>query len=169
MLRLDLTSFDDGLHTLSLEPPPSDLDLDPERFRDIRVDVMLDIRGRRVLVTLDVAAEATLECDRTLVLFQQPIAGQHRMLFAPAAQLGRRDTEPDAEEEVHEIDAATRSIDLTEAVRDTLLLAVPARAVAPGAEAVELPSAFGAPAPDDESEIDPRWAALRALRDQDED
>lgn len=169
MLRLDLTSFDEGLHTLSLAPSPSDLDLDPERFDEIQVVVTLDIRGRRVLVTFEASALATLECDRTLVLFQQPVEGEHRMLFAPASQLSSRDSEPGAEQEVHEIDAATRSIDLTEAVRDTLLLAVPTRAIAPGAETVELPSAFGAPAPGEEPEIDPRWAALRALRDQDED
>ena len=164
MLRIDLTSYDEGLHTLDLEPSAEDLALDPDRFSDIEVAVQLDVRGRRVLVTFTASAQASLECVRTLAPFQQRLEGDYRMLFAPAAQLRSRDAVHDFEE-VHALDPSDREIDLTEAVRDTLLLAVPTRPVAPGAEAVELPSAFGAPAPGEEPEGDPRWAALRALRD----
>ena len=55
---------------------------------------------------------------------------------------------------------------MTEAVRDTLVLAVPARKVAPGAEDLDLPTVFGAPAA--EAAIDPRWEALRSLRSDDD-
>ena len=45
---------------------------------------------------------------------------------------------------------------------DTVLLAVPARKVAPGAEDIEIPTAFGTPGA--EAAIDPRWEALRSLQ-----
>ena len=61
-----------------------------------------------------------------------------------------------------------RLIDLADAVRDTLLLAVPARKVAPGAEDVEIPTVFGAPTAADGTPIDPRWEALRALQEGDD-
>ena len=57
------------------------------------------------------------------------------------------------------------AIDLAGPVRDTLLLSLPARRVAPGAEDVDIPTAFGAETDDDGRPVDPRWDALRALRE----
>ena len=57
---------------------------------------------------------------------------------------------------------AMSHVDLTDAVRDTLLLALPARRVGPGAEDVEIQTVFGAP--DGELLGDYRWGALLALR-----
>ena len=83
MLRIDLAPLGEGLHHVALTPEPEAVGLDPERFADLRVAATLDIFNDRVLVTLEAAATATLECDRTLVLFEQPIEGVYRVLFVP--------------------------------------------------------------------------------------
>ncbi len=112
------------------------------------------------MVTLQAWATATLECDRTLALFEQPIEGTYRILLVPPSFARREDAAP--YEEVRVLHRADRTIDLTDAVRDTVLLAVPARKVAPGAEDIEIPTAFGTPGA--EAAIDPRWEALRSLQ-----
>ena len=165
MLRIDLAPLDEGVHTVALTPEAEAVGLDPDQFADLRVVATLDLFNDRVLVTLQASASATLECDRTLAQFEQPVEGVYRILFVPPS-FARRDD--DTYEEVRVLDDADRTLDLTDAVRDTVLLAVPARKVAPGAEDVEIPTRFGAPAAGDEAAIDPRWEALRALQTGDD-
>ena len=167
MLRIDLTPFSNGVHQVTLAPDAQTLDLAPDRFADIEVDVVLDIRHDQVLVSLDATAVATLECDRTLVLFDQPIAGSYSLLFAVPSRMQAADDD-DPFSEVQVLHPSDRTIDLTKAVRDTLMLAIPVRKVAPEAEDQEIPTAFGVPEDDDEPAIDPRWEALKALRTDDD-
>jgi uncharacterized metal-binding protein YceD (DUF177 family) len=55
-------------------------------------------------------------------------------------------------------------LDLTTPVRDVILLAVPIRPVAPEAADVEITTSFGG-----DDDIDPRWTALRTLRESGEE
>ncbi|MFQ5570115.1 MAG: DUF177 domain-containing protein [Rhodothermales bacterium] len=165
MLRIDITSFAEGIHHVELEPDAQALDLDPDRFANIRVDAALDFFNDRILVTLQASAVATLECDRTLRPFDQSIEGAYRILYAPPSFAHDREEDGDGSyEEVGVFQPSDREIDLTEAVRDTLLLAVPARKVAPGAEDEAIQTIFGVAANAGEPPIDPRWEALRPLR-----
>ena len=161
MLRIDLAPLGEGVHHVVLNPEAEAVGLDPDRFADLHVAATLDLFNDRILVTIEAAATATLECDRTLVSFEQPIKGVYHILFAPPSFGGGED-EDAGYEEVRVLQPSDRMIDLTEAVRDTLMLAVPARKVAPGAEDAEIPTVFGAP--NDGAAIDPRWEALRALQ-----
>ncbi|MEL6614698.1 MAG: DUF177 domain-containing protein [Bacteroidota bacterium] len=156
MLRVDLTALDDGLHEMELAPTADDLDLDPDVFDDIAVALQLDIAEGRVRASYATRATATLECDRTLVEYTQPVEASHEVLFT-ASPVG-----PD-DEDVYPLPESVRGLDLTEPVRDTLLLSLPLRRVAPEAEAVEIPTRFGGPAAGEP--VDDRWAALRRLRD----
>lgn len=161
MLRIDITSLKPGTHEFVLEPEAQMLDLDSELFRAIRVVATLEYSGKRLHVLLNVAATATLECDRTLVLFDEDITGTHALYYAPPAFV---DDLSEAHEDVRVLLPTDQEIDITDAVRDTLLLALPVRRIAPGAEDIELPTTFGAPA--EEEAVDPRWQALLKLREQ---
>lgn len=159
MLQIHLASLQPGVHERTLELGAKELDLDPAMFSDISVALRLDYAGDRVLVMLDATATATLTCDRTLVRFEQPVQAGYTVLFAAPDVASEED---DRFEDVRLLQPNDPSIDLTDAVRDTLLLALPVRRVAPGAEDVELPTRFGGPDKEDDA-IDPRWAALRSL------
>lgn len=162
MLRADLTALEDGLHEQTLNPEAADLDLDPDVFRDIEVALRLDISGRRILAMFETAAIATLECDRTLKPYDQPVRGTHTILFVPPEQVPD-DAEED--ESLAPLPADATSLDLTAPVRDTLMLALPLRRVSPDAEDADIPSVFGANLDEDGTPIDDRWEALRRLRD----
>ena len=163
MFRVPISSLSDGLHADSLQPSAEELGLDPEVYSDIDVDLRLDLNGRRVLAMFDVRASARLECDRTLEMYDQPLEGDHVVLFVPP------EAAPDGEDDdVRVLADADTHIDLTEPVRDTILLAVPLRHVSPAAEGLDIETSFGASDDEDES-LDDRWAALRALRDDDTD
>ncbi len=162
MFGLDITPLKPGLHTLDEAPTAEDLELDPAAFRDLGVRADLDVQPEQVLVTLRVRATATLECDRTLEPFDQPVSGTHTVLFLSPERLEGFDA--DGDDDVRPLPEPGVPLDLTESVRDTLLLALPSRRVAPGAEDEEIPLAFGVATDADGDPVDPRWEALRRLR-----
>ena len=164
MLRIEISPLRPGVHHFVLEPGAEELDLDPERFREVRVKARLDVHDRRILATLDASATVQLECDRTLQLFDQPIEGRYSILFAPPEMVAAQAGDSEGVEVLHPGDT---EIDLTGAVRDTLLLAIPQRKLAPGVEDLDIETVFGEPDAEDEP-IDPRWEALRRLRSGDE-
>lgn len=156
VLRVLIAPLSDGVHAETLQPSAADLNLDPEAFSGIEVDLRLNINGRRILAMFDVRATAQLECDRTLEMYGQPIEGSHAVLFVPPEAAPEMD---DDDDEVYLLEDSDAHIDLTNPVRDTLLLAVPLRHVSPAGEALDMQTTFGDVAVDGD---DP-WAALRAL------
>ncbi len=161
MFRIDISSLGAGPHHLARTPTAEALDLDPEVFRDIEVEVNLFCERDRILAHLYARAEAMLTCDRTLRPFDQSIEGGYSVLFAGPATAPKE--ESDDYEEIRSFSPADPDLDLTDLVRDTLLLAVPQRKVAPGAEGEDLPASFGQEG--EHKAVDPRWDKLRQLRD----
>ncbi len=158
MFRVSIASLDFGSHTVTEYPSPEDLGLAPDAFSDVEVTIALDVGDKRVLADFDVAALANLTCDRTLEPFDERIEGRHTVLFV-SPELAPDGGETDS---LKILPAEAVEVDLTEPVRDTLLLAVPLRKVSPAAQAEPLPTTFGAPANDSGSGPD-HWAALRTL------
>jgi uncharacterized protein len=153
VVTVHLAGLEAGIHVLELTPTAEAADLDPTQFRDLHIEATLDLGGARCWVQFTASATATLICDRTLVPYDAPIQGEHAVLFA------RDLNDAGEDEEVYPFNPITdRALDLTAPVRDTLMLALPVRRVAPGADEIELPTTFGA---DPESSTDPRWDALR--------
>lgn len=160
MVRVSIVSLPDGLHEETVQSTAAEVGLDPDVFREVEVDVRLDLRDRRVLAAFTARAVARLECDRTLALYDEPVAGTHSVLFVPAGDPMLADSDDEA---VLPLAGEATFVDLTEPVRDTLLLALPLRRVSPAARDLEIPTAYGGPA--DDEPADDRWDALRALRD----
>ena len=156
MVQIDISTMSSGVHALVLHPPAEDLGLSDDDFDEIEARVRLDIGDHQILVHLDVAANARVMCDRTLVPFAQPVNGAFTVVFTK-----RQIESSDVDETVRPIDPAAREIDLTEEIRDTIVLSVPLRNVAPEASEAELVLTYGELAG---ASIDPRWEALRKLK-----
>lgn len=164
MLTVDITSLSDGIHHLDFAPSAEEAELDPTTFEDLHVGIELQSHRDRILVKLRATATAKLTCDRTLQPFEQPVEGQYNLLFGPPSMVGQ---EGEEFEEVRPLSSSDKEIDLTDVVRDTLLLALPQRQIAPGAEEEPIDREFGAPEEEDDRPVDPRWSDLEKLRDDD--
>ncbi len=152
MFKFDLSAPQGG----SFEVSASDLGLSQSKFSEIQIHLEVEQLDRAIHVTLDVRAKARLECDRTLQEFVAPVASVHEMrLYAHGGELPQEDRI-----EQVELEPKQRVFDLTETIRDTLMLAIPVRKVAPEAEKLQIQTVFGAPA----EEADQRWSALLAVR-----
>lgn len=155
MVRIELSTVREGINELTLTPSPESLEVDAEIFSDIRVDLELDAAKDRIVVRYSVIAEAHLVCDRTAQAFQQQVEGSHLVMFTKAL-----DAE-DASEDTKAFVDTDQYLDLTDEVRDTLVLSLPTRRIAPGADDLDIPTTFGVEA---EDETDPRWDELRKLQ-----
>ncbi|MCY3594958.1 MAG: DUF177 domain-containing protein [Bacteroidetes bacterium] len=154
MIKFDLSAPQGG----SLEVSASDLGLDQAKFSKIHAHLEVEQLDGGMHVTLEVRAQARLECDRTLQEFVAPVANVHEMLLYT---YGQKPPDEDMVEQV-ELEPKQRVFDLTETIRDTLMLAIPARKVAPEAEELQIQTVFGAP----DTEADQRWSALLAVREE---
>jgi len=167
MLTVDLTSLSPGIHHVSFAPTAEEAGLDPNTFSDIRVEAELQYHRDRLLVKLRAAATAELTCDRTLKPFEQPVVGNYNLLYGPPSMVGQ---EGEEFEEVRPLNASDTEIDLTDITRDTLLLALPQRQIAPDAPDEPVEQSFGPSAEEKDnssSPADPRWSKLEELREND--
>lgn len=165
MLRVDFSPLDEGLHEQTLVPMAEDLGLDPEVFSELSVNLRLHVAERRVVASFDVSGFAALQCDRTLVTYRQPLRGNHTIAFLPPEHIAA-DSEDDGLQALPESETG---IDLTSAVRDTLMLSLPLRRVAPEAEDAEITTSYGDQQTPEDAPVDPRWDALRKLRSEKSD
>ena len=166
MVKIDLKSLKAGIHEYDWVLTADALEVDPEVFGgEIELYVRLDYHVSRVLVNIQVDTVARLVCDRTLVDYEQPVQGEYNLLFSGPEMFEGMEEE---EEDIRLLTPDVEEIDLTDSIRDTLLLSLPQRRIAPGAEDEEIPLQFGGPDVN-EPRIDPRWEALRALKDESSD
>jgi uncharacterized protein len=157
MVQIDVSTMSAGIHEVVLYPRADDLNLSEEEFGSIEVRARLDIGDQQILAQLEVSVDSKLTCDRTLVPFTQTVEGQFTIVFTRKAL-----NSGDAVEAVKYLDPSARELDVSDELRDTILLAVPLRKVAPEASEAELVLKYG----DDVvgASIDPRWEALRKLK-----
>ena len=158
MVQIDIASMSSGVHEVALKPAAGDLDLNEEEFSDIEARVRLDIGEQQILAQLSVSALANLVCDRTLVPFTQAVNGEYVVVFTrrPAEQA-------ETDETIKPLDPTSRELDVTDELRDTLLLSIPLRKVAPEASDAQLVLTYGGEE-DTGVSVDPRWEALRKLK-----
>ena len=164
MLTVDITSLSDGIHHLDFSPSAEEAALDPTTFEEIHVEAELQCHRDRILVKLWATATAELTCDRTLQPYDEDVEGHYSLLFGPPSMVGQ---EGEEFEEVRPFLPSDREIDLTDVVRDTLLLSLPQRQIAPGAEEEPIDQEFGTPDEEEEEPIDPRWEELQKLKNDD--
>jgi DUF177 domain-containing protein len=158
MLQIDIKSLGIGLAEFDLVPTAEEVDLDPQVFSSISVHARIEFDSREAIVMLTCYSIAALQCDRTLENYEQPVKGSFTVVFTPPERISANDGEN--AQDVRPLRATDETIDITAFVRDTLLLAIPIRKIAPGALDKEVPTRFGSP---EKSDVDPRWEALKAL------
>lgn len=162
MLRFNIQSLQEGkVEKHSAEPSAETVGLD-QRFSKMQVQTRLNKQGKRILVSFDARAVARLECDRTLQEFDQPLEASYTFTFVPSGQMTKHEQESEG---IRPLGSQALEIDITKEVRDTLLLAVPARRIAPKAKDVNIQLQFGSSKKEAAANppIAPRWNALKKL------
>jgi len=156
MVKIELKGLKDGVHIKKFEIGPESLELPEEMFKSpVAVKTILELQGDNVAIEYSATTKAKLICDRTLEPFDHDLEASQRVYaFLKDQETTREQTE------IVEVNSKYEEIDLSDNIRDTIMLAIPLRKVSPGAEDKDIPVTFGK----DPNEIDERWEALRKLK-----
>ena len=164
MVSIDVKALKPGIHEYEWNLGAEALEMDPTLFQNIDLYVRLDFHPSRIFVTIQADSLVQMTCDRTLNEFVQEVHGEYHILFSGPEFFEGKDEE---DEDVRLLTSDMEELDLTDSVRDTILLSLPQRRIAPGAEDQEIQLQYGLPENGDAA-IDPRWEALKGLYSGDE-
>ncbi len=121
-MKISLIGLRPGTHEFDFEELPAKWGLDnhPNLRTPVHVNVQLEKREASIYVRNRIQTEGQFTCNRCLEEFELPLEDSGRVIFSSDADLM-----PD--EEVRPYTREAHEIDLTEEVRDLLVLAIPAK------------------------------------------
>ncbi|CAN5439029.1 hypothetical protein BH10BAC6_BH10BAC6_10900 [soil metagenome] len=173
MIHLIIQGLNDGVDLFDFDVPVSDIPLLSSEFiGSVHVEGRLQKRNRRYDVQWSATATARLICDRSLEEFDEEISVDVMQEFVADSHhmFGDIDAERNEDSQVIPIREDATVIDITDEVRQELMVHLPMRRVAPKYRDKKLAELFPelegrdaeAPQPDVVSD---QWAALRKLKD----
>jgi len=164
MMKIQLAGLAEGVQTLRFALPAPDAGLDDRFTGDVSVEAEVHRRGHEYLLKAKIAAAGFFPCDRCLEPFRMTVTPAYVMYYV-ADGAERTDFDP---AEVHVLPAGETVVDITEDVRQTVLLDVPQKLLCRedclglcptcGVNRNDRPCACAA------DRIDPRWEKLKDLR-----
>ena len=166
MLKLAIAHLREGHSRLEQRVLVADVDLaSNEEFSD-PIDILFDINkvGNDFFIDCHLKTRIHLICDRCLEAFTSKFSEQTRIILSPNRKFEEAD-----QEDIFFIDEGTRDVDITSSVRQTLLLALPVKRLCKEKCKGLCPRCgvnFNKKKCKCRTEtIDPRWDALRKLRE----
>lgn len=99
----------------------------------IDVRVVLNKTTSEIVAGIETETTVQLECDRCLAPIHKTVKGQYKVFYL-MSHTERHTMDSDEETEVRQVDKNTVEIDLTEDVRETLLLSIPLKNICDNTE-----------------------------------
>ncbi len=177
MITIPIQGMGDGIHTVMLSVPVENIeDMSPEFFGNVVVEGQVQKIGTRYTFTGTAECQATLTCDRSLIDYAEPIKAEIAVSYmANSDLLKTAESSASKDDKVKLIRDDQREIDITDEVREELVVNIPMKRIAPEYRDKELEDIFpeiaarepdgkSAKKPLKEDEIDDRWAALKKLK-----
>jgi uncharacterized protein len=163
-MKLQLMGLPDGSHTFDENLTCDVLELSSDRFPGtVALHVVVSKRGNHIYLTLQSVGDAILKCDRCLDSFTLPINTDIQAVYTTDQSLLK-----DQDDEFLRGLPATGEIDLSEDVRQMLLLQIPMQLIC-REECRGLCDQCGmnrntGSCDCNHDKIDPRWEQLKALK-----
>lgn len=163
-MKIHVGGVSEGVHEYRLEAPASTLTLAENFLGEVVVDVVLEKTGKQIFLKARIRTTGVFACDRCLERFTVPLTSAYQMNYLLEG------TEPVNVDpaEVQYLAPGSTVIDLTEDVRQTILLSVPLKLLCVETCEGLCPRCgknLNTGACDcTETSVDPRWEKLRSLR-----
>ena len=163
-MKIQVGTLSQGEHTYSFQAPAADIGLGSEFREDVRVNVSLEKTSSEIALTARIQTSGAFTCDRCVAPFSLSLSPSYRMYYVWDAA-GAQGLDPS---EVQVVQPGLNVIDISDDVRQTILLAVPLKLLC-REECRGLCAGCGVNLNTDAcrcqaAETDPRWDALRMLR-----
>lgn len=159
-----ISDIPEGKSVRTIELGPGELEMEYRQAGNINVDVHFDRRPGSILVDFHTRVVLILRCDRSLDDFEHEIACSYKVLFRQNDVVD----EDDEKMATRLLDVSGNKLSITDELRDSILLEIPVKKLHPRfydehGEPIPFEEKFGASG---EPEQDPRWDALKVLKDK---
>jgi uncharacterized protein len=124
-INIRISGLSNGEHEYHFSVPPADLTLPEEFDSPVTVDAVLDKSARQMYLRASIAASGTFTCDRCLERFARAVTSQIALFYV----YSELDAGSFPADDVRIISPDTMYIDITDDVRQSILLAVPLKMV----------------------------------------
>lgn len=160
-MKISISNLTEGVHAFHFSTKPSELGLGESFTEDVTVDVTVDKTSRELMLKVEMSTMGTFVCDRCIDEFDRRVQARYQIVYLYAqSEMYRYPGE-----EVQILSAGTPFIDITEDVRQYMLLAVPLKLLC-RENCSGLCPRCGVNRNDqtctcDAEEMDPRWQVLK--------
>ena len=122
MLKFNIAAIKEGQSTLEVDVSPKDIGLEENKEfnKTIHVTHHINKVGNEVFIKADLKTAAKLQCDVCLDSFLSDIADTIQVILTSDSDLGERE-----EDDVYLVADTTNEIDITDSIRQSLLLDIP--------------------------------------------
>ena len=120
-MKINISNLSQGTHEYDLSKEAVELELQENFVGDVAAHVMLEKSSRQILLRARVVAHASFQCDRCLDEFKKEISPAFQLVYVWDVQ--EHSAAPD--EDIRPLRPDTNMIDISDAVRDSVLVAVP--------------------------------------------
>lgn len=120
-MKIQVGGLSEGVHRYRFEAKASDLGLDNGFTGGITVEATLEKTGNQLYLNADIRTLAAFSCDRCVTPLEKVLTPSYRMYYLWDETAAAR-YDPS---EVQVISAGLNVVDITEDVRQTILLSVP--------------------------------------------
>lgn len=166
-LTFRIQEIPDGKSERRISLDPEDLDFEGLELKQATVEVRFEKTRYFIDVDFNVEADLFLICDRSLDEFEYHVQGSYEVLFKPEVE----EVSVGKNSRVKQFDVRDLTLSIDQEVRDTVYLELPVKKLHPrylDEEGVPLEfetRSFGDSAEEEEDSVDPRWEALKKLKD----
>jgi uncharacterized metal-binding protein YceD (DUF177 family) len=154
--------FPKGLSEELLDLEAEELAVEDSGITRVRVRLTFNKQDENLRIQCAIGADAVLTCDRSLDKFETVLESSYEVVF----QLGAQEEQEELSGTLRRLDPSQNTIDITQELRDTVLLSIPVKKLHPryvrDGETTEFEASFGDK--EIEERHDPRWDALTELK-----
>lgn len=164
MIKIFIQGLKDGEYDIDIESPANDVpEMVEEFFGNIHVEGKLRKFAGRFTFIAEVECLAKLICDRSLTEFEENIEADIKLSFKAD---GYKTNETDPETGVILFNPDDKYLDITDEIREILILNLPMKRIAPEYRKKDFSEIYPEYAVKTEEEgiLDDRWEALKKLR-----
>ncbi len=165
-LTFKIQEIPEGKSERNVSLTDDDLEFDGLKLKKAVVEIQFEKTTHFINTDFDVDAILWVTCDRSLEEFEQRIQGSYEVLFKPEIE----EVSEGENSKVKQFNIHDLTLSIHAEVRDTILLELPVKKLHPkflDAEGNPLDfqtRTYGDISPDDEDLADPRWEALKKLK-----
>ncbi len=120
-MKINISNLSQGTHEYELSKKAVELELQENFIGDVTVRATLEKSSRQILLRARLTSNASFQCDRCLDEFKKEISPAFQLVYVWDVQ----DHSKESDEDIRMLTPDINIIDISDAVRDSALLAVP--------------------------------------------